>query len=99
MEPSPILYLGAIGIFIYVGAEVSIGSYMVKYLERTYLTPSHTKWDDERPYGVITLMEVFSLWDHHDVLLSFVRFQEDYASWQTEDAIENREFLTDLVEF
>ena len=27
----PHLYLGAIGIFIYVGAEVSIGSYMVKY--------------------------------------------------------------------
>ena len=28
----PHLYLGAIGIFIYVGAEVSIGSFLVKYL-------------------------------------------------------------------
>ena len=32
----PHLYLGALAIFIYVGAEVSIGSFLVKYLADRY---------------------------------------------------------------
>jgi len=31
LGPHPHLYLGAIAIFVYVGAEVSIGSFLVKY--------------------------------------------------------------------
>jgi hypothetical protein len=45
-------------------------------------------WDDGGHYGVVTLMDLFSLWDHQSILLEFVRYKDWIATQSQEERIQ-----------